>query len=149
MIMDKETKNRMMLRRGELMAELLLRGFDPLYLARPDADIIANIEYDYLVGFTNPRGGLNTYGVEVKSTDDPVKGKYQLNNGLFEKLAFANTPSLLLVIDVKQDQLFYSWLTDGDVNGAGHEAKMRDVPVVYLDEDEKVRLRPQMVSGVV
>jgi len=51
-------------RRSELMAELFLQELNPKFLARPTEDF----GFDFLVTFKNPKGGLNTYGVEVKGT---------------------------------------------------------------------------------
>ena len=127
--MNEQERKQMIGRRGDLLAELFLQEFNPAYLARP-ADDVDGIEYDYFIGFSNPRGGLNTYGVEVQATEHPVRDKYRLDRTAFEKLAFANIPSMLLVIDVKQNELFYSWLTESESEP--------NVPVTPLDEHHQM-----------
>ncbi len=60
-----------------------------------------DLSYDFLVGFTNPYGGINNYAVEVKTTECHVGSGYRLNAKQYEILANSNIPVILLVIDVK------------------------------------------------
>ena len=58
-------------RRGELMAELFLQELEPAFVAQP----VTDFAYDFFIGFSKPDGGINTYAVEVKATEQPINGK--------------------------------------------------------------------------
>src|SRR5690349_13427533 len=102
-------------RRAELMAELFLQDLHPQFLSRPTA---GDLGYDLLVGFANPQGGTNTFAVEVKSTEREPPGKFPLSRREFNRLAHSNLPGLLIVADVKQNQLYYAWLRDQESHSA-------------------------------
>ncbi len=128
-------------RRGELLAELLLQEFDPAFVARPTADL----GYDFFVGFPNSKGGINIAAVEVKSTEQPVKGRFAVSKRLYERLAHSNVPVLLLVVDVKQNKLFYAIPKPGASESGGEANKML-VRVTEIDDREKAELRSQLVG---
>jgi hypothetical protein len=128
-------------RRGELLAELLLQEFGPAFVARPTADL----GYDFFVGFPNSKGGINIAAVEVKSTEQPVKGRFPIPKRLYRRLANSNVPVLLLVVDVKQNRLFYA-LQKPDVSDGGNEANKMLVDLTEIDDKEKAELRSQLAG---
>src|SRR4051812_29344144 len=100
--MTKQESRRIATRRAELMAELFLQDLGPKLLSR---STMPNAGYDLLAGFPNSAGGINHVAVEVKATERPPGTRFQLPRGTFTQLANLNIPSLLLVADVKQNQL--------------------------------------------
>lgn len=67
-------------RRAELMAELFLQEFEPLFISRPTTPYVG---YDLLVGFRNHKAGVNTFAVEVKSTEqDPALASHSPERSL-------------------------------------------------------------------
>jgi hypothetical protein len=92
-------------RRSQLMAELFLQTLDPHSLARPTD----NFEYDFLITFRNKRGGLNTFGVEVKGTELEVGDSFSLDKRSHDRMTMSNIPVLFVIADVKQNTIFFGW----------------------------------------
>ncbi|WP_417913276.1 DUF4365 domain-containing protein [Candidatus Electronema sp. TJ] len=127
-------------RRGEILAELLLQDMEPFFLAKATADV----GYDFLAGFPNEEGGINNYAVQVKATEEPVASAVRTDAEQYERLAHSNIPALLLVIDVKQNKLFYSWITPhaGEINNNTVE-----IPVIEITDAVKKELQQQLQRG--
>jgi hypothetical protein len=121
------------------MAELFLEELRPAFVARPTADM----GYDYFVGFENPDGGLNVSAVEVKATEQPVNGRYPLPKQRYRRLANTNIPVLLLVVDVKQNRLFYALPGPESSNGE-RESTTIPVSLTEVDDRTKSELRTQL-----
>ena len=125
-------------RRGELMAELFLQDLGPQFISRPTT---SDVGYDLLVGFSNKKGGINTFAVEVKSTERPPKLKFTLAKRTFDRLSHSNIPGLLLVADVKQNRMYYAWL-DSKVATAGDD--IISIPIAELDDRNKKSLKREL-----
>lgn len=123
--------------RGELMAELFFQELDPVFLTRPTT---TDLGYDLLVGFSNQKSGINTFAVEVKSTEHTPKSHFPMHRGVFDRLAHSNIPSLLLVAEVKQRRLYYAWLRP---NGAKHRGDSISIPLVEINDATKEELKSQ------
>jgi hypothetical protein len=128
-------------RRSELMAELFLQELKPKFLAKPTG----NFGFDFLVSFSNPRGGTNTFGVEVKGTERAISSSFAIDKELYRRLVGSNVPGFLLVANVKQNRLFYSWPEAEQTDVHGGAARV-SVPVTEIDEDSKKRLRKRLVN---
>jgi hypothetical protein len=117
------------------MAELFLQEFNPLFISRPTTD---ELGYDLLVGFSNKRGGINTFAVEVKGTERPPGPRFQILRRTFERIAHSNLPGLLLVADVKQNTLYYGWLRSKKASGGAPSVA---VPLVEINDATKKDLK--------
>jgi hypothetical protein len=126
-------------RRGELMAELFLQELNPLFVSRPTEDF----GYDLLVGFLNKKGGTNTFAVEVKSTDHQPGTRFQLPRRAFERFAHSNIPGLLLVVDVKQNRMYYAWLITTKAAGSINVS----IPLTELNDVTKKELQMQFEAA--
>ena len=110
-----------------------------MFISRPP---IKDVGYDLLVGFSNDKAGVNTFSVEVKSTEEPPSElRFPIPRSVFNRIAHSNVPGLLLVADVKRNQLYYAWLTSGGSNGGGHTVS---IPVVEISETTKKKLKNQL-----
>jgi hypothetical protein len=127
--------------RSELLAQLFLQDLKPEILSRPSEDV----GFDFLVGFRNSAGGLNMFGIEVKGTERPPAGSFPLDKRTFLRLAESNLPACLLVADVKQNRLFYSWIDRG-APPINRMATQVSVPVTEINDKTKVELRRQMLK---
>ncbi|MGB9030987.1 MAG: DUF4365 domain-containing protein [Acidobacteriaceae bacterium] len=125
--------------RSELLAQLFLQDLKPEILSRPSEDV----GFDFLVGFKNSAGGLNMFGIEVKGTEHPPAGFFPLDRRTFLRLAESNVPACLLVADVKQNRLFYSWI--GRVAPPVSRRQV-SVPVTEINDKTKADLRRQMLQ---
>lgn len=123
-------------RRGAILAELLLQELGAEFVARPTADL----GYDFFVGFNNSDGGVNIAAVEVKATDRPVDSRYRLQKRLFRRLANSNIPVLLLVVNVKENRMFYA-LPGASEPSSDPDGNTVSIPVMAVDEATKVELR--------
>lgn len=128
-------------RRSELMAELFLQELKPTFLSRPTRDI----GLDFLIGFHNARGGINTFGVEVKGTQQPVSSSFALDERSYRRLANSNVPVCLLVVDAKQNRMFYAW-PQRDSDGPRNGTSKVHVPVTEIDEKTRTEFLNQMAS---
>ncbi len=136
----KQSKAYMLGRRGELIVELFLQDLGPPFVAKPTTDF----GYDFFVGFSNVDGGINNYAVQVKATERPVPSRFPIQTTLYERLAHSNIPALLIVVDVKQNRLFYAWLTPECERRRGVHTIM--IPVKEVDDIVKEELRKQLVG---
>jgi len=132
---------RQIIRRGEMLAESFLEDLEPDYIARATDD---KFLYDFVIGFANSEDGVNLCGVEVKATESIPDGGFELPTATLERLAHANIPSLLLVIDVRRGEVFTSWPADHRPPCAMGEAFR--VPVVLADESVKAALRTRIAG---
>jgi hypothetical protein len=121
-------------RRSELIAELFLQDLGPKFLAKAPDDF----GFDFIVGFTNRRGGINVIAVEVK-TRQATLPRQQMKATSYGLLANSNVPGLLLVIDVKSNTVLYH-LAD-----PGHAASSVNVSVPLIEADEAQRSKLKLL----
>jgi len=136
-----QTHAQFITRRAELIVELFLQDLDPLFATRPTEDF----GFDYLVGFTNSQNGLNMIAVEVNPTERIVQNPFPIQKRLYEQWAHSNIPVLLLVVDVKRNQLFYAWPTPDGSNGSS-QSNTFAVRLTEIDEKTKKELRDRVAS---
>lgn len=137
--MTKPMKISSMGRRSELMAELFLQELEPEFVAQ---STIPNFEFDFLVGFMNPQGGINTFAVEVKATERELTEGFSVRPKIYALLAHSNIPALLLVIDVKNNVFYYAWPSDNP-----EVSQLQDsvqVPIIRVSDETKKELVARM-----
>ena len=124
-------------RRAELLAEVFFQELDPAFLSRPPTP---DVGYDLLVGFRNERSGINTFAIEVVSTEEPVGDRISIGRATFDRLAHSNVPGILLVADVKRNRLYYAWLQSDGPDARGRNATIL-IPVREVTDATKSELR--------
>jgi hypothetical protein len=119
--------------RGELMAELFLQELKPVSLLRSPG---GSVGFDFLVTFSAKDGGVNSFAVEVRSSDRAIPSRFPVDARAFHRLVASNIPGFFLIADVKQNRMFFSW---PDPRAAKTEAKVGTVriPVTELTESNK------------
>ncbi len=137
----KQSKAQLIARRAELIAELFFQDLNADYVAQP----ASNAGYDFLVGFANTRGGTNNYIVEVKATERPVTSLFPLETKLYKRLANSNIPALLLVVDVKGNQVFYGRIRPESIEGQ-RDINIVKIPVIAVDDAVRAGLRNELSS---
>jgi Domain of unknown function (DUF4365) len=128
-------------RRSELIAELFLEDLKPTFLSRPTKDV----GLDFLIGFANSKGGINTFGVEVKSTQQPISSSFAVDRDSYRRLANSNVPVCLIVVDAKQNRLFYAWPGEGNGSLRSKGSKV-EVPITEINDDVRVELLRKMAG---
>jgi hypothetical protein len=128
--------------RAELIAQLFLQDLKPSYLVEPTEDF----GYDLLMGVPNAHGGINNFAVQIKATEEPVPPRFPIQTKLYVHSAYSNVPVLLLVVDVKQNRLYYAWLTPG-LEKTGDSRKVA-VPVTEINDEVKEELRLKVRSPI-
>jgi Domain of unknown function (DUF4365) len=126
-------------RRGELLAELFLQDLKPEFVARATGDV----GYDFLVGFRNLRGGVNSIAVEIKATERLVQNRFPLRRKQYRRFAYSNIPVLFIVVDVKDNRFFYAWISSDDAV-ASSESNVVMIRLTEIDESTKEELRKQL-----
>ena len=137
----KKQRTEQIWRRGELLAEIFLQELEPEFVAQAPPE---NFAFDFLIGFLNEDGGFNSFAVEVKATETPINGEYSVKPDLFRKMAHSNIPVLLLVIDVKRNELFYAWPGKGSVSKFSSSSVA--IPLKRIDEASQKALRLRMTG---
>jgi Domain of unknown function (DUF4365) len=133
--------NEIVARRAELLAELFLQELKPEFVARSSADL----GYDFLVGFRNPRDGINNVAVEVKSTEQPAGKQYPISRRLYDRWAYSNIPVLLLIIDVKENRYYYTWASP-EVSSSAGDSKTLRVELTEITDSTKAELLEKLRS---
>lgn len=128
-------------RRAELMTELFLQELNPILVAQANN---LDYEFDYLIAFHNNHGGINTFAVEVKSTEKPVAETFVLRSKAYNLLANSNIPVLLLVVDVKKNEFFYAWPSEQSMQSQQQDSIK--IPVFRIDEETKQQLLDRMIQ---
>jgi hypothetical protein len=137
---DTNSRAQLIARRAELIAELFLQDLAPVFVARPEPDLA----FDFFIGFTNPRDGINLTAVEVKSTERTVRDRFPIEKRLYDRWANSNIPVLILVVDVKHNRLFYAW-PDRDVSSTS-SASTVTIPLAEIDEKTKKEIRDRLAG---
>ena len=102
---DKKRKTWYVGDRGELLAQIFLDDLSPISVSRSGDNNL----FDYTVTFAAPNGTLRLIAVEVKATERPIKDKYAFSLDLIRKLSSINVPVLILVVNVKDNAIYYTW----------------------------------------
>jgi hypothetical protein len=119
-------------RRSELIAELFLQDLGPKFVAKTPDDF----GFDFIVGFTNRRGGVNVIAVEVKTRQTTLP-RQQMKAASYGLLANSNVPGLLLVIDVKSNTVLYHLADPGRAASSVNVS----VPLIEVDEAQRSKLK--------
>lgn len=106
----KNTTSYIVARRGELLAEQFLLELEPKQVSSLQNQ---DIGFDYIVFFTKADGSTSTVAVEVKSTEkEIIGGRYSLPTSSIEKLLNSNLPVLIIVVNVKSNEIYFNWIRD-------------------------------------
>jgi len=124
------------------LAELFLQELKPKFLTRPTHDL----GFDFLVGFTNSRGGVNTFVVEVKSTEQSVLSFFAIDRGLYSRMVNSNVPAFLLIVDVKSNKIFCGWPERGHSSVNGGPGTIR-VAVTEMNNLTRGALRERLLKA--
>ncbi len=138
---ESKTRSGYVARRGELLAELFLEDLKPEFVARTTGDV----GYDFLVGFRNSRGGVNNTPVEVKATERLHQNRFPLKREQYNRFAYSNIPVLFIVVDVKDNRLFYNWISSDDA-AASAERNTVMIRLTEIDDHTKEELRKQLAT---
>lgn len=95
--------------RGTLLAESFL-----LRLCPHELRIIRNSEvgFDYVAFFSKLDSAPVLVGVATKATEQEVNGGYAFQVAQLKRLQNSNIPILILVLDVKRNEIFFNWAQD-------------------------------------
>jgi hypothetical protein len=137
--MTTKEREQFITQRGELMAELLLQELKPRFIAHGGFD---SESFDFLVGIPNEAGGVNSFAVEVKSTEQPVEDNLRVSREVFERFTQSNIPVLLLVVDVKQNTISYALVGSNADVVAG--TRIVEIPIKRVDGASKRKIQQQL-----
>ncbi|MFN7920474.1 MAG: DUF4365 domain-containing protein [Bryobacteraceae bacterium] len=123
-----------------MLAKLFLEDLGATLVSGPESDY----GYDFIVAFPNGAGGMNFSGVEVKGVDHPVDS-YPLDTKWYQRMARSNIPSLLLVVDAKQNRIYHAW--PAEVASGTKAGRMVRVPIAPIDDSAKEELRNRLAGA--
>lgn len=92
--------------RGELLAEQFLLDLKPDKLSSMKE---ADIGFDYMACFAKADGSLIAIAIEVKLTEQEIN-YFRLPASLVKRLQNSNIPVLVVVVDVKHNEIFFNWI---------------------------------------
>lgn len=133
-------------RRGELIAEMFLQDLGPLNLLH----VTDGSPFDYIAGFQARPGRPVMIAIVVKATELPIQGHCPIyaNKATLEAWTHSNLPVLIVVVDVKANEIFYNWastvdlISDPSIKGHG----FIEVPVRKVTHSTKVQLLEEIQS---
>jgi hypothetical protein len=133
--------------RAELLAQIFLEDLNPISVSRdvawpmPRGSEQINL-FDYTVTFAAPNGTLRLIAVEVKATERPIKDNHAFKADVIRKLASINVPVLILVVNVKNNAIYYAWArTAAEVLPEDADTTTIHVPVKRADEHKEELLQ--------
>jgi hypothetical protein len=106
---------------------------------------LANFGYDFFVGFRNPRGGNNVIAIEIKATENVLNGSFSVTKKLYGRWANSNIPVLLLVVNVKENRLFYHWPSSEVASGSQAKVSM-SIRLTEIDDAKKAELKDRLTA---
>jgi Holliday junction resolvase-like predicted endonuclease len=106
---EKENKAWYIGRRGELLAEEFLLELETTYVASLQQ---SDIGLDYVAFFSKDDGTPVIIAVEVKATEQEIKGRFVMQSSLLKRLRHLNVPVLIIVVDVKHNDIYFTWAQD-------------------------------------
>ena len=129
-------------RRGELLAELFLIELKPDYVTPMRGG--ADLGFDYVAFFTKPDKSPIAIAVVVKTTERAINGRYPFPVAQLRQLRGGTLPILVLVIDVKHNEMYFNWTdqavsadqSDAFSNRASYNTTLR---LSTPEEQEKLR----------
>ena len=134
-------------RRGELLAEQFLLDLAP--------DQLSNLQgpappFDYLAFFSKSDGTPVVIAVEVKTTQREIKRSFPLavSSAQLKRWVNSNLPVLLVVADVKNNEVFFNWVRDA-IQPADKKLMNRAVYPTVLRKDtseEKEKLKREILT---
>jgi hypothetical protein len=103
--------------RAELLVKIFIEDLKPSQFLKAESE---KLDFDFLVAFKKPGGGLKFCAIDVKQTDSVVNGKYRFRTGRRSIDSFkSNMPMIIIVADTKHNQLYYGLASEiKKVNGA-------------------------------
>ena len=128
------------------MAEQFLLGLKPDYVTEmSDSDL----GFDYMAFFTKPDKSPVAIAVEVKTTERGVNGRYAFPSAQLNRLFHANLPVLILVIDVKNNEIYFNWIKDAvsaEQADALPDRKTSAINLRLFTPEEQDRLRREILK---
>jgi hypothetical protein len=95
--------------RAELLAEQFVLDIHPSSVIK---NKIPGPPFDFLAMFMRPDDSPVVIGVEVKATQHEISGAYPFPAKQAVRLLHSNIPILILVIDVKSNDIWFNWIRD-------------------------------------
>lgn len=99
-------------RRAEMIATLFLQDLKPEMLLHATPP---NRFGDYFAGFRTKNRRHVTIMIEIKATENPVTGPFR-----FYGSANSNIPVLIMVVDVKANEIYFNWLSKAKTVSGSH-----------------------------
>jgi hypothetical protein len=129
--------------RASLLAELFLNELGATVLRIPDA---REIPLDYVAVFQHDDRATAIVGVEVKGTERLENGHFSMRQQWISEAQHWNIPVLLLVVDVKDNRVFYTFADE--LERQPSRARVANVQISVLNATEnKDRLLQRVFQG--
>jgi hypothetical protein len=133
---------RLISRRGELLAEMFLTDCGAKVTQAPFGRI------DLLAFFESDHKAFQVAAVEVKAQETPLPHEFALDPAIIQRAAEFNIPTLLLVVDVKQNKLGFAWL-DEFAKSHSHARRGSKVRIPLSDvEEHREQIRERLLATV-
>lgn len=133
-------------RRGELLVQQFLLDLGASYvspLPSPDLGL------DYLAFFSRNDRLQRAIGVEAKATEREVAGRFLVTAALLRRFEDSNIPILLVIADVKRNEIYFTWLHDSPLltpQGTGRRPSTYMLKVRQATADEQRRLLDEIFA---
>lgn len=136
--------------RGTLLAESFLLGLGPHELR-----ILRNSEvgFDYVAFFSKLDSAPVLVGVATIATEQEVNDDYPFQVAQLKRLQKSNIPILIVVLDVKRNEIYFNWAQDAiQENYKGLLSRRSELPIklrkATLEEVEKLKQEINAKSAI-
>lgn len=133
-------------RRGELLAEQFLLDLAPSYLSAVQSQ---DLGIDYMAFVQKADGTPVVIGVEVKTTQHDIKGRYSLPSSQVRHLLNMNVPVLILVVDVKDNNIYFNWVKEAlseEQKASLDKTSSCNIQLRMSTADEREKLRQEIIQ---
>lgn len=133
-------------RRGELLVQQFLLDLGARHVSSLQS---SDLGLDYLAFFSRDDRSLRAIGVEAKATEREINGRFPVAAALLRRLEESNLPILLVVADVKRNEIYFEWLHDSPLlrpTGTGRQPSTYTLKVRRLTTEERGRLLDEIFA---
>jgi hypothetical protein len=127
--------------RGILLAGEFLLELGAISAAAPPV----GIGFDYLAFFKS-NDIVTIIAVEVKTTERQIKIRYTVPYSVLHRLQRLNIPALIIVVDVKQNDIYFTWVKDAAASLSTTSGHTISINLRKSTAEEREKLRQEILA---
>jgi hypothetical protein len=140
------SENAIKARRAEILVEAFIEDLKPSRFVKAESD---HLDFDFVVAFKKPGGGLKYCAIEVMQTDSLINGEFHfiISRRAIDALN-SNMPTIIFVADTKRSQLYYGFASSMRTVSAAHRSGFFEVAVPTTQVEASPEHKRRFVHAV-